>query len=101
MTDIVTGAVAPFIEDAAHPDRPPQYDPKTSKNAVTVNVPDGTDDCTAEVAIFARYFSDIIDPAGGNPPFRVNANQKQILEDAAKGWVQVIDLRRTKIPSIK
>ena len=98
MTDIVTGTVVHFKENLANPDDSPVFDPSTTKIGVTVNVPDGTDDCTAEVAIFARYFNDILDALGAVP---VDPPTEQILEDATKGWVQVIDLRRTKIPSIK
>jgi hypothetical protein len=98
MTDIVTGTVAHFKEDANHPDRPPKYDPITSRIGVMANVPDGTDDGTAEVAIFASYFNVFVNQLGPNP---LDQNTKDILEDATKGLVQVIDLRRTHIPSIK
>lgn len=99
MTDIVTGTVVHFKANA-NPTLPPEFDPSLTKIGVTVNVPDGTDDCTAEVAIFARYYSDIPDATGpGNPP--PDRDRKQVLGDATKGFVQVIDLRRTKIPSIK
>jgi hypothetical protein len=98
MTDIVTGTVVHFIANA-NPNGPPVYDPDTSGVGFTVNLPDGTDDCTAELAIFARYIRSIKDNTAAGVP--VDKDRRDRLEDATKGWVQVIDLRRTPIPLIK
>jgi hypothetical protein len=61
MTDIVTGTVVHFKENAANQKCSPVFDSDTTKIGIAVNLPDGTDDCTAELAIFAKYIS-------GNPP---------------------------------
>jgi hypothetical protein len=84
MTEIVSGTVVHW-----NPGPPPVFDPDGTKQ-ITVDLPTGSDDLVAAVAIVSKCISDIKKPA----------TAKQMLDDASKGFVRVLDLKRTIVPTV-
>jgi len=81
MTEILSGTVVHW-----NPGNPPVFDPGGTKQVV-VNLPNGSNNELAVVAIVAQYIRDL--PVAG---------QAGMLTDASNGLVRVIDLKRTPIP---
>jgi hypothetical protein len=81
MTEIWSGTVVHW-----NAGNPPVFDPAGTEQVV-VNLPNGSDDKMAVVALVAQYIL-------GLP----GAKQAGMLTDASNGLVRVIDLRKTTIP---
>jgi|GEM_PF-2002342 len=79
MTEILSGTVVHW-----NPGNPPVFDPAGTEQIV-VNLPNGSDDRMAVVAIVAQYIRDL-----------PGARQAGMLADASNGLVRVIDLKRTQ-----
>jgi hypothetical protein len=86
MTDIVTGTVVHWNPD---PPNPPVFDPHGTRQ-ISVDLPSGSDDGVAAVAIVSQYVLKL------NDAKKVHA----VLTHATTGLVRVLDLKRTRIPSI-
>jgi hypothetical protein len=84
MTDIVTGTVVHW-----KPANPPVFDPKGTKQ-ISVDLPSGSDDGVAAAAIVSQYVLEL-----------ENAEERaRMLTHATNGLVRVLDLKRTRIPSV-
>jgi hypothetical protein len=90
MTDIVTGTVVHWNPAApANPPNPPVFDPNGTKQ-ITVDLPSGSDNGVAAVAIVSRYVLDLKD----------EKKISDMLTHATDGLVRVLNLQRTQIPSV-
>jgi hypothetical protein len=91
MTDIVTGMVVHYYpaDPAANPPKPAVFDPNGTRQ-ITVDLPSGSDDGVAAVAIVSQYVLEL----------KNAKDQTDMLTHATNGLVRVLDLKRTRIPSI-
>ena len=88
MTDIVTGTVVhwnPAIP--ANPPNPAVFDPKGTKQ-ISVDLPSGSDDSVAAVALVSQYVLELKDEEAIT----------DMLTHATNGLVRVLE--RTRIPSV-
>ena len=92
MTDIVTGMVVHYYpaDPAANPPKPAVFDPNGTKQ-ITVDLPSGSNDGVAAVAIVSQYVLEKTTTA---------KEKEDMLTHATKGLVRVLNLNRTQIPSI-
>jgi hypothetical protein len=91
MTDIVTGTVIHYNppDQTANPPKQAVFDPTRTKQ-ITVDLPSGSDDSVAAVAIVSQYLLEL----------KKEGEVAHMLKHATGGFVRVIRIQRTPIPPI-